>query len=175
MKIYFMGICGTAMGNAALLARAAGHEVLGSDLGVYPPMSTVLARAGIVGYDPARLESLAPDLVVIGNAMSRGHPEVEWLLDTRALSYTSLPALLYESVLRHRRNLVVAGTHGKTTTTALAAFLLRENGRDPGYLIGGVPQDPPEGSHLGSPDAPFVIEGDEYDSAFFDKRSKFIH
>jgi UDP-N-acetylmuramate: L-alanyl-gamma-D-glutamyl-meso-diaminopimelate ligase len=178
MKIYFMGICGTAMGHAALLARAVGHEVLGSDLGVYPPMSTVLARAGIVvhvGYDPARLESLAPDLVVIGNAMSRGHPEVEWLLDTRTLSYTSLPALLYESVLRHRRNLVVAGTHGKTTTTALTAFLLRENGRDPGYLIGGVPQDPPEGSHLGSPDAPFVIEGDEYDSAFFDKRSKFIH
>lgn len=178
MKIYFMGICGTAMGNAALLARAAGHEVLGSDLDVYPPMSTVLAEAGIevhVGYDPVRLERLAPDLVVIGNAMSRGHPEVEWLLDTRACSFTSLPALLHESVLRHRRNLVVAGTHGKTTTTALAAFLLRENGCDPGYLIGGVPQDPPGGSHLGSPDAPFVIEGDEYDSAFFDKRSKFIH
>jgi UDP-N-acetylmuramate: L-alanyl-gamma-D-glutamyl-meso-diaminopimelate ligase len=178
MRIYFMGICGTAMGNAALLARAAGHEVLGSDLGVYPPMSTVLAAAGIaihVGYDPARLERLAPDLVVIGNAMSRGHPEVEWLLDTRALPFTSLPALLHESVLRHRRNIVVAGTHGKTTTTALTAFLLRENGRDPGYLIGGVPQDPPEGSRLGAPDAPFVIEGDEYDSAFFDKRSKFIH
>jgi len=178
MKLYFMGICGTAMGNAALLARAAGHEVLGSDLGVYPPMSTVLARAGIAvhaGYDPERLESLAPDLVVIGNAMSRGHPEVEWLLDTRALPFTSLPALLHESVLRHRRNIVVAGTHGKTTTTALTAFLLRENGRDPGYLIGGVPQDPPEGSHLGAPDDPFVIEGDEYDSAFFDKRSKFIH
>ena len=178
MKIYFMGICGTAMGNAALLARAAGHEVLGSDLGVYPPMSTVLAGAGIaihVGYDPARLERLAPDLVVIGNAMSRGHPEIEWLLDTRALPFTSLPALLHESVLRHRRNIVVAGTHGKTTTTALTAFLLRENGRDPGYLIGGVPQDPPEGSRLGAPDAPFVIEGDEYDSAFFDKRSKFIH
>jgi UDP-N-acetylmuramate: L-alanyl-gamma-D-glutamyl-meso-diaminopimelate ligase len=178
MKIYFMGICGTAMGNAALLARAAGHEVLGSDLEVYPPMSTVLANAGIaihLGYDPVRLESLAPDLVVIGNAMSRGHPEIEWLLDTRALPFTSLPALLHESVLRHRRNIVVAGTHGKTTTTALTAFLLRENGRDPGYLIGGVPQDPPEGSHLGALDAPFVIEGDEYDSAFFDKRSKFIH
>jgi UDP-N-acetylmuramate: L-alanyl-gamma-D-glutamyl-meso-diaminopimelate ligase len=178
MKIYFMGICGTAMGNGALLARAAGHEVLGSDLDVYPPMSTVLAQAGIVvhpGYDPARLARLAPDLVVIGNAMSRGHPEVEWLLDSRSCSFTSLPALLHESVLRRRRNIVVAGTHGKTTTTALTAFLLRENGRDPGYLIGGVPQDPPEGSHLGSPDAPFVIEGDEYDSAFFDKRSKFIH
>lgn len=166
------------MGNAALLARAAGHEVLGSDTGVYPPMSTVLAEAGIAiheGFDPARLAGLSPDLVVIGNAMSRGHPEIEWLLDTRAMAFTSLPALLHESVLRSRRNVVVAGTHGKTTTTALTAFLLLENGRDPGYLIGGVPQDPPEGSHLGAPDAPFVIEGDEYDSAFFDKRSKFIH
>ena len=178
MKIYFMGICGTAMGNAALLARAAGHEVLGADAGVYPPMSTVLAEAGIAiheGYDPARLARLAPDLVVVGNAMSRGHPEVEWLLDTRALPYTSVPALLHDSVLSQRRNIVVAGTHGKTTTTALTAFLLAANGRDPGYLIGGVPQDPPTGSHLGAPDDPFVIEGDEYDSAFFDKRSKFIH
>ncbi|HUJ45436.1 MAG TPA: UDP-N-acetylmuramate:L-alanyl-gamma-D-glutamyl-meso-diaminopimelate ligase [Opitutaceae bacterium] len=178
MRIYFMGIGGTAMGNAALLARAAGHEVLGADRGVYPPMSTVLAEAGITvheGYDAARLEQLAPDLVVIGNAMTRGHPEVEWLLDTRALPFTSLPALLYEHVLKLRRNIVVAGTHGKTTTTALTAFLLRENGRDPGFLIGGVPQDPPTGSHLGAAADPFVIEGDEYDSAFFDKRSKFIH
>jgi UDP-N-acetylmuramate: L-alanyl-gamma-D-glutamyl-meso-diaminopimelate ligase len=178
MRIYFMGICGTAMGQAALLARAAGHEVLGADRGVYPPMSTVLAEAGITvheGYDPARLEKLAPDLVVIGNAMTRGNPEIEWLLDTRALAWTSLPALLYDLVLRHRRNIVVAGTHGKTTTTALTAFLLRANGRDPGFLIGGVPQDPPTGSHLGAAVDPFVIEGDEYDSAFFDKRSKFIH
>jgi UDP-N-acetylmuramate: L-alanyl-gamma-D-glutamyl-meso-diaminopimelate ligase len=178
MKIYFMGICGTAMGNAALLARAAGHEVLGADAGVYPPMSNVLADAGITvheGYDPARLEKLAPDLVVVGNAMSRGHLEIEWLLDTRALPFTSLPAMLYEFVLKSRCNLVVCGTHGKTTTTSLAAFLLRENGRDPGYLIGGVPHDPPTGSHLGAADDPFVIEGDEYDSAFFDKRSKFIH
>jgi UDP-N-acetylmuramate: L-alanyl-gamma-D-glutamyl-meso-diaminopimelate ligase len=178
MKIYFMGICGTAMGNAALLARAAGHEVSGADAGVYPPMSTVLAEAGITlheGYDPARLQKLAPDLVVIGNAMSRGNPEVEWLLDTRALAFTSLPALLYDSVLKTRKNIVVAGTHGKTTTTALTAFLLRENGRDPGFLIGGVPVDPPVGNHLGKASDPFVIEGDEYDSAFFDKRSKFIH
>ena len=177
MRIYFMGICGTAMGNAALLARAAGHEVLGADTGVYPPMSTVLAEAGIAlheGYDPARLQQLAPDLVVIGNAMSRGNPEVEWLLDFRALPFTSLPAMLHDFVLKGRRNLVIAGTHGKTTTTALAAFLLRETGRDPGFLIGGVPQDPPVGSHLGS-ERLFVIEGDEYDSAFFDKRSKFIH
>src|ERR1043165_2376691 len=178
MKLYFMGICGTAMGNAALLARAAGHEVSGADTGVYPPMSTVLANAGITlheGYDVARLEQLAPDLVVVGNAMSRGNPEVEWLLDTRAFPFTSLPAMLHEFVLKKRRNLVICGTHGKTTTTALTAFLLREAGRDPGYLIGGVPLDPPEGSHLGNAADPFVIEGDEYDSAFFDKRSKFIH
>ena len=173
-----MGIGGTAMGNAALLARAAGHEVLGADSGVYPPMSTVLAQAGIAlheGYDPVRLEQLAPDLVVIGNALSRGNPEVEWLLDTRAIPYTSLPAFLADAVLAVRRNIVIAGTHGKTTTTALTAFLLRENGRDPGFLIGGVPLDPPMGSHLGTLADPFVIEGDEYDSAFFDKRSKFIH
>ncbi len=173
-----MGICGTAMGNAALLARAAGHDVLGADSGVYPPMSTVLATAGITlheGYDAARLEKLAPDLVVIGNAMSRGNAEVEWLLDTRALPFTSVPALLHDLVLKRRRNLVICGTHGKTTTTALAAFLLREAGRDPGFLIGGVPLDPPVGAHLGTEQDPFVIEGDEYDSAFFDKRSKFIH
>ena len=178
MKLYFMGICGTAMGNAALLARSAGHEVLGADAGIYPPMSNVLAAAGITlleGYDPVRLEKLAPDLVVIGNAMSRGNPEVEWLLDTRAIAFTSLPALLHDSVLAARRNIVVAGTHGKTTTTALTAYLLRANGRDPGFLIGGVPVDPPVGNHLGAAADPFVIEGDEYDSAFFDKRSKFIH
>ncbi len=173
-----MGACGTAMGNAALLARAAGNEVFGADSGIYPPMSNLLAQAGVSlseGYDPGRLASLKPDLVVIGNAMTRGNPEVEWLLDTGAFPFTSLPAMLHDQILRHRRNIVIAGTHGKTTTTALAAFLLRENGRDPGYLIGGVPQDPPTGSHLGNARDPFVIEGDEYDSAFFDKRSKFIH
>jgi UDP-N-acetylmuramate: L-alanyl-gamma-D-glutamyl-meso-diaminopimelate ligase len=178
MKIYFMGVAGTAMGNAALLARSAGHEVLGADSGVYPPMSTVLASAGITlheGYDSARLEKIAPDLVVVGNAMSRGNPEVEWLLESRAFAFTSLPAMLHDVVLKRRRNLVICGTHGKTTTTALAAFLLREAGQDPGFLIGGVPQDPPLGAHLGKAGDPFVIEGDEYDSAFFDKRSKFIH
>ncbi|MBP9901120.1 MAG: Mur ligase, partial [Verrucomicrobia bacterium] len=178
MKIYFMGLCGTAMGNAALLARAAGHDVLGADTGVYPPMSTVLAEAGIAlheGYDPQRLAGLAPDLVVIGNAMSRGNPEVEWLLEQRTIRFTSLPALLHDQVLSGRQNLVICGTHGKTTTTSLAAYLLRENGRDPGFLIGGVPVDPPVGNHLGAAADPFVIEGDEYDSAFFDKRSKFIH
>jgi UDP-N-acetylmuramate: L-alanyl-gamma-D-glutamyl-meso-diaminopimelate ligase len=166
------------MGNAALLARAAGNEVSGADTNVYPPMSTVLAEAGIQvneGYDPVRLEKMKPDVVVIGNAMSRGNPEVEWLLDTNAVPFTSLPAMLHDHVLKGRRNIVISGTHGKTTTTAMAAFLLRESGRDPGYLIGGVPVDPPTGNHLGSPADPFVIEGDEYDSAFFDKRSKFIH
>ena len=141
-------------------------------------MSTVRAEAGITvhpGYDDTRLERLAPDLVVVGNAMSRGNPEVEWLLETRALPFTSLPALLHDTILRRRRNVVVCGTHGKTTTTALCAYLLRAAGSDPGFLIGGVPQDPPCGAHLGHPAAPFVIEGDEYDSAFFDKRSKFIH
>jgi UDP-N-acetylmuramate: L-alanyl-gamma-D-glutamyl-meso-diaminopimelate ligase len=178
MKLYFMGVCGTAMGNVALLARSAGHDVLGADENVYPPMSTVLSEAGIhvhEGFDPARLASLKPDLVVIGNAMMRGNPEVEWLLDTRAIPFTSLPAMLHDHVLCRRKNIVIAGTHGKTTTSAMAAFLLREGGRDPGFLIGGVPQDPPTGSHLGSEADPFVIEGDEYDSAFFDKRSKFIH
>ena len=178
MKIYFMGVGGTAMGNAALLARAAGHEVLGADTGVYPPMSTVLAAAAIEvyeGYEAVRLARLAPDLVVVGNAMSRGNPEVEWLLESRALPFVSLPAFLHEAVLKRRRNLVICGTHGKTTTTALTAFLLRAAGRDPGFLIGGVPQDPPMGAHLGAWGGPFVIEGDEYDSAFFDKRSKFIH
>lgn len=173
-----MGICGTAMGNAALLLRSAGHEVMGSDTGIYPPMSNVLKEAGIEtfeGYDPLRLNALKPDRVVIGNAMSRGNSEVEWLLDTRTFSYSSLPEILAELVLNDRCNIVVCGTHGKTTTTALSAFLLLKNGRDPGYLIGGVPRDLPQGCHLGVTKDPFVIEGDEYDSAFFDKRSKFIH
>jgi UDP-N-acetylmuramate: L-alanyl-gamma-D-glutamyl-meso-diaminopimelate ligase len=141
-------------------------------------MSIVLEEAGVgvrEGYDPGRLASLKPDMVVIGNAMMRGNPEIEWLLDTRAFPFTSLPAMLHDQVLRYRRNIVISGTHGKTTTTAMAAHLLRENGRDSGYLIGGVPQDPPTGSHLGAATDPFIIEGDEYDSAFFDKRSKFIH
>jgi UDP-N-acetylmuramate: L-alanyl-gamma-D-glutamyl-meso-diaminopimelate ligase len=162
MRVYFMGICGTAMGNAALLLRQAGHEVLGADTGIYPPMSTVLREAGVTiheGYDPERLRKLAPDLVVIGNAMSRGNPEVEWLLDTRALSFVSLPQLLHDLVLCTRRNIVVAGTHGKTTTTSLAAFLLREAQADPGWLIGGVPLDPPTGP-TSRRRRPFAIEGE---------------
>lgn len=178
MSLYFMGICGTAMANGALLMRESGHSVWGADTGFYPPMSEVLAASGIEmfdGYDPARLAARAPSLAVIGNAQTRGHPEVEWILRERRLPFTSLPALLHQEILRLRPNLVVAGTHGKTTTSALAAFLLQQAGVRPGYLIGGVPLDLPSGATLGAPGSPFVIEGDEYDSAFFDKRSKFIH
>ena len=177
MRIYFMGICGTAMGNAALLVKAQGHTVLGCDAGVYPPMSDVLTDAGIElleGFDAGRLAALAPDQVVVGNAMSRGNPEVEWLLEQSAIPFISLPALFHDTVLAGRRPVVITGTHGKTTTSALAAYLLDAAGADPGWLIGGVPQDLPGGAKLGA-GAPFVIEGDEYDSAFFDKRSKFIH
>ncbi len=173
-----MSICGTGMGNAALLLREAGHEVLGADQNVYPPMSEVLAKAGIEvlpGFDAGRLAQLAPDLVVVGNVNTRGNPEVEWLLETRAIPFTSLPEALHRFVLSHRRNVVVAGTHGKTTTTSLAAFLLHAAKRSPGWMIGGAPRDLPTGYALGDPNAPFLIEGDEYDSAFFDKRSKFIH
>jgi UDP-N-acetylmuramate: L-alanyl-gamma-D-glutamyl-meso-diaminopimelate ligase len=178
MKIYFMGICGTAMGNAALLMRECGHNVFGADTGVYPPMSTMLKDAGIdilEGWSTERLKKLAPDLVVVGNANSRGHVEIEWLLNEHKLAYTSVPELLNRTILSKRHNIVVSGTHGKTTTTAMAAYLLRETGKNPGWLVGGVPRDLPTGSHLGGSDASFVIEGDEYDSAFFDKRSKFIH
>lgn len=172
-----MGICGTAMGNAARLVKAQGHDVIGCDTGAYPPMSQVLAEAGIEcleGFDAARLAALAPDKVVVGNAMSRGNPEVEWLLDQSNVPFISLPALFHDTVLVGRRPVVITGTHGKTTTSTLTAYLLDAAGADPGWLIGGVPNDLPSGAHLGG-DAPFVIEGDEYDSAFFDKRSKFIH
>lgn len=178
MHVYFMGICGTAMGNAALMLKAGGHQVSGADTGIYPPMSEQLAQGGIAvleGWDVGRLQALAPDLVVVGNVISRGNPEIEWLLDSRALPFTSLPALLGEQVIGSRPALVVAGTHGKTTTSTLAAHLLRASGAEPGWLIGGIPRDLPTGAHRGPEHSPFVIEGDEYDSAFFDKRSKFIH
>jgi UDP-N-acetylmuramate: L-alanyl-gamma-D-glutamyl-meso-diaminopimelate ligase len=166
------------MGNGALLMRALGHEVLGADQNTYPPMSDRLRESGVEileGYDANRLKSLDPDLVVVGNVNTRGNPEVEWLLAERAIPFVSLPELLAREILQRRQTIVVAGTHGKTTTTTLAAHLLRESGQDAGYLIGGVPNDLPTGAHAGGSEAPFVIEGDEYDSAFFDKRSKFIH
>lgn len=177
MRIYFMGICGTAMGNAALLVKEQGHTVLGCDTGAYPPMSDVLADAGIEvseGFDAERLATLKLDKVVVGNAMSRGNPEVEWLLDQSEVAYISLPELFHYTVLPKRCPVVITGTHGKTTTSAITAYLLERSGASPGWLIGGVPNDLLGGAKLGE-GKPFVIEGDEYDSAFFDKRSKFIH
>ena len=177
MRIYFMGICGTAMGNAALLVKEQGHEVLGCDAAVYPPMSEVLADAGIEvldGFNAARLAALKPDQVVVGNAMSRGNPEVEWLLDQSEITFISLPELFHDTVLPKRCPVVITGTHGKTTTSTITAYLLERSGAKPGWLIGGLPNDLPGGAKLGEGKA-FVIEGDEYDSAFFDKRSKFIH
>ena len=175
MRIHILGICGTFMGGVALLAREAGIEVSGSDANVYPPMSTQLEAGGIKlmpGYEPAHLDP-APDLVVVGNAMSRGNPAVEYMLD-RGLPYTSGPAFLAEHVLRQRWVLAVAGTHGKTTTASMLAWLLEDAGLEPGFLIGGVPGNFGRSARLGR--APFfVVEADEYDTAFFDKRSKFVH
>lgn len=175
MHIHILGICGTFMGSLAVLARQLGHQVTGSDLGVYPPMSTQLESQGIAlmeGYDPSHLTP-APDLVLIGNAMSRGNPEVEAVLN-RNIDYMSGPEWLAREVLRKRWVLAVAGTHGKTTTTSMLLWILDQAGFDPGYLVGGVPRDFPVSARLGTSDF-FVIEADEYDSAFFDKRSKFVH
>lgn len=175
MHIHFLGICGTFMGSLAQLAKALGHEVSGSDANVYPPMSTQLEQAGISlheGYDPEVLKP-EPDLVIIGNAMSRGNPAVEHVLDKR-LPYCSGPQWLCDHVLQERWVLAVAGTHGKTTTSSMLAWILEYAGMSPGFLIGGVPANFPVSARLGESDF-FVIEADEYDSAFFDKRSKFVH
>ena len=175
MHLHFLGICGTFMGSLARLAAAVGHRVTGSDTDVYPPMSDQLAAADIAiiaGYDPAQLEP-APDLVVIGNALARGNPCVEAVLD-RGLPYTSGPQWLGEHLLPGREVLAVAGTHGKTTTASLLAWILDQAGLDPGFLIGGVPADFGISARLGSGRC-FVVEADEYDTAFFDKRSKFVH
>ena len=175
MHIHILGICGTFMGGLALLARRAGHQVSGSDANVYPPMSTQLEAAGIrlmEGYDPAHLNP-APDCVVVGNVMARGNPAVEYLLN-EGLAYTSGPQWLAEHVLAGRWVLGVAGTHGKTTTASMLAWILEQAGLNPGFLIGGVPADFGVSARFG--DAPFfVVEADEYDTAFFDKRSKFVH
>ncbi len=175
MRIHILGICGTFMGGIALLARQMGYEVTGSDSNVYPPMSTMLAEQGIEitqGYSPAHLDP-APDWVVIGNAMSRGNPAVEYVLD-RHLPYISGPQFLADYVIRDRWVLAVAGTHGKTTTSSILAWILEYAKLAPGFLIGGVPANFSLSARLG--EAPFfVVEADEYDTAFFDKRSKFIH
>lgn len=176
MHIHILGICGTFMGSLALLAREAGHVVTGADQHVYPPMSDQLEAAGIElhqGYDAEHIATLSPDSVIIGNALSRGNPSVEYVLD-EGLSYQSGPEWLAEHVLKDRWVLAVAGTHGKTTTASMLAWILSYAGLEPGYLIGGVPSNFGQSARLGS--APyFVIEADEYDTAFFDKRSKFVH
>jgi len=191
MHIHILGICGTFMGSLALLARSLGHAVTGSDANVYPPMSTQLEKAGVSILEGYLVEHLtpAPDLVVVGNAMKRGMPVIEYLLNS-TIRYTSGPQFLSEAVLQSRHVLAVAGTHGKTTTTTMLAWILQFSGIDTGFLIGGVPLVNTEderlqnafahSSHLGATgdsDALgyFVIEADEYDSAFFDKRSKFVH
>jgi len=175
MHIHILGICGTFMGGIALLAREHGVQVSGSDTNVYPPMSTQLSAQGITlteGYAAAQLDP-APDCVVIGNAMSRGNPAVEYTLN-QGLSYTSGPQWLSENVLQDRWVLAVAGTHGKTSTASILAWILDYAGLSPGFLIGGVPRNFGISARLGS--APFfVVEADEYDTAFFDKRSKFVH
>ncbi|MFM2591062.1 UDP-N-acetylmuramate:L-alanyl-gamma-D-glutamyl-meso-diaminopimelate ligase [Vibrio sp. TBV020] len=175
MHIHILGICGTFMGGAAVLARQLGHKVTGSDANVYPPMSTLLESQGIEiieGFDPSQLDP-APDLVVIGNAMSRGNPCVEHVLNSN-LRYTSGPQWLQEFLLHDRWVLAVSGTHGKTTTSSMLAWILEDCGYQPGFLVGGVLGNFGISARLGE-SMFFVVEADEYDSAFFDKRSKFVH
>jgi UDP-N-acetylmuramate: L-alanyl-gamma-D-glutamyl-meso-diaminopimelate ligase len=175
MHIHILGICGTFMGGIAQLARQMGYTVTGSDANVYPPMSTQLEQAGIQlleGFKEEHLEP-EPDLVVIGNAMSRGNPEVEHVLN-RGIAYCSGPEFLARYILPKRWVLGISGTHGKTTTSSMVAWILEHAGFNPGFLIGGVPGNFGITARLG--DAPFfVVEADEYDTAFFDKRSKFVH
>ena len=174
MKIYILGICGTFMGGVAALARSLGHDVAGCDANIYPPMSDQLAELGIrldSGYRADHLDT-KPDLVIVGNALPRGNPVVERMLDER-LPYVSGPQWIGEQLLGTRRVFAVAGTHGKTTTTAMLAWILEFCDRDPGFLVGGVPENFGVSARMGGND--FVIEADEYDTAFFDKRSKFVH
>jgi UDP-N-acetylmuramate: L-alanyl-gamma-D-glutamyl-meso-diaminopimelate ligase len=174
-KFHFIGVCGTAMGSVAAALRERGFVVTGSDESVYPPMSTFLESKGIAlsaGYRPENIPEDA-DVIVVGNAMKRGNPEVEAVLN-RKLYYTSLPEMLRELFLRGRHNLVVTGTHGKTTTTSLLAWILSVAKLKPSYVIGGIPANRGQGA-LFKHSKYFVIEGDEYDTAFFDKRSKFVH
>jgi UDP-N-acetylmuramate: L-alanyl-gamma-D-glutamyl-meso-diaminopimelate ligase len=175
MHVHILGVCGTFMGGIAALARAAGHRVTGSDRNVYPPMSTQLEALGIEvieGFAAAQLD-VKPDVVVVGNVMTRGQPVVEALLDS-PIPYVSGPEWLAREVLRDRWVLAVAGTHGKTTTASLLAWILEHAGLSPGFLIGGVPANFDASARLGR-EPFFVIEADEYDTAFFDKRAKFVH
>src|SRR6059036_2649050 len=172
---HFLGICGTAMGSVAAAMSERGFTVTGSDENIYPPMSTFLEKREIALSSGYRAENIPAnaDVVVIGNAIKRGNPEAEAVLN-RKLFYLSLPEVLKNYFLRGRHNLVVTGTHGKTTTTALLAWIMEKGGRKPGYLIAGLPKNFGQGARLNDSKY-FVIEGDEYDTAFFDKRSKFIH
>ena len=180
MHIHILGICGTFMGGLAALAREAGHRVTGCDTGVYPPMSDQLRALGIElieGYGADQM-ALKPDVFVIGNVVTRGNPLMEAVLDA-GTAYSSGPQWLAENVLQGRHVLAVAGTHGKTTTTAMLAWILDQAGLEPGFLVGGVPRNFGVSARLGDAasgaSTPFVIEADEYDTAFFDKRSKFVH
>jgi UDP-N-acetylmuramate: L-alanyl-gamma-D-glutamyl-meso-diaminopimelate ligase len=176
MHIHILGICGTFMGGIALIARQLGHTVSGSDQNVYPPMSTQLEAQGIKlheGYAPEIIQQEEADLIVIGNAMSRGNPSVEFILE-RGLAYTSGPQWLADYALKDRWVLAVAGTHGKTSTASMLAWILEYANMDPGFLIGGIPEN--FGLSARITESPFfVVEADEYDTAFFDKRSKFVH
>lgn len=175
MHIHIMGICGTFMGGLAIIARQLGHEVTGSDQNVYPPMSTQLEEHGIALKSGYRQENLdpKPDLVVVGNAISRGNPEMEAVMNL-GLPYVSGPEWLHDHVLQQAWVMGVAGTHGKTTTTSMLAWILESAGLNPGFLIGGVPLNFGVSARLGDARY-FVVEADEYDTAFFDKRSKFVH
>ena len=175
MHIHILGICGSFMGGIAALARAAGHEVTGSDANIYPPMSTQLKSLGVdimEGYEPQHLDRV-PDYVVVGNAMSRGNPAVEAMLDRR-IPYCSGPQWLAEHVLHKRHVLAVSGTHGKTTTASILAWILEDAGLAPGFLIGGIAANFEVSARFGESEY-FVVEADEYDTAFFDKRAKFVH
>ncbi|MBV8803508.1 MAG: UDP-N-acetylmuramate:L-alanyl-gamma-D-glutamyl-meso-diaminopimelate ligase, partial [Sinobacteraceae bacterium] len=175
MHVHILGICGTFMGGIAAIARAAGHRVTGSDRNVYPPMSTQLEAMGIdviQGFEADQLEP-APDVVVVGNVMTRGQPVIEALLEL-GIPYASGPEWLSREVLKDRWVLAVSGTHGKTTTSSLLSWILEHAGLSPGFLIGGVPANFDTSARLGG-DPFFVIEADEYDTAFFDKRAKFVH
>jgi UDP-N-acetylmuramate: L-alanyl-gamma-D-glutamyl-meso-diaminopimelate ligase len=181
-SVHFVGICGTAMASAAAAMKDKGFEVTGSDQNVYPPMSTFLAAKQIEVMNGYAEQNLArkPDLVVIGNVISRGNPEAEFVLEHK-LRYCSLPELLKEFFIRGKRSIVVTGTHGKTTTTSLLAWVFEHNGLNPSYLIGGIPNNLHQGARFTDSDKSragsewFIIEGDEYDTAFFDKRGKFVH
>jgi len=175
MHIHILGICGTFMGSLAIIAKQLGHTVSGSDVNVYPPMSTQLEMAGIELMSGYSIDHIfpQPDQIIVGNVMGRGNEVVEYLLNNH-IPFTSGPAWLHDHVLKDRWVLAVAGTHGKTTTSSMLAWILESAGLNPGFLIGGVPENFEFSSRLGDSKY-FVIEADEYDTAFFDKRSKFVH